>query len=53
MCEKPQNITIGDVATSKRPLLIILKVQLHLGVTRRSATALARYLQKLAKIVFG
>ena len=27
---------IGDVANSKRPLLIILKVQLRLRVTRRS-----------------
>ena len=39
-------VTIGDVANSKRPLLIIPKVQLRLRVTRRSATALARYLQK-------
>ena len=45
--------TIGDVANSKRPLLIIPKVQLRLRVTRRSATALARYPQKLAKIVCG
>ena len=44
---------IGDVANSKRPLLIIPKVQLRLRVTRKSATALARYLQKLAKIVCG
>ena len=44
---------IGDVANSKRPLLIIPKVQLRLRVTRRSATALARYPQKLAKIVCG
>ena len=44
---------IGDVANSKRPLLIILKVQLRLRVTRRSANALARYPQKLAKIVCG
>ena len=44
---------IGDVANSKRPLLIVLKVQLRLRVTRRSATALARYPQKLAKIVAG
>ena len=42
---------IGDVANSKRPLLIITKVQLRLRVTRRSATALAGYPQKLAKIV--
>ena len=42
---------IGDVANSKRPLLIIPKVQLRLRVTRRSANALARYPQKLAKIV--
>ena len=41
---------IGDVANSKRPLLIIPKVQLRLHVTRRSATALARYPQKWAKI---
>ena len=45
--------TIGDVTNSKRPLLIIPKVQLHLRVTRRIATALARYPQKLAKIVCG
>ena len=45
--------TIGDVANSKRPLLIIPKVQLRLRVTRRSATALAPYSQKLAKIVCG
>ena len=44
---------IGDVANSKRPLLIIPKVQLRLRVTRRSATVLARYPQKLAKIVAG
>ena len=37
---------IGDVANSKRPLLIIPKVQLRLCVTRRSATALAHYPQK-------
>ena len=37
---------IEDVANSKRPLLIIPKVQLRLRVTRRSATALARYSQK-------
>ena len=43
---------IGDVANSRRPLLIIPKVQLRLRVTRRSATALARYPQKWAKIVF-
>ena len=40
------NMSIGDVADSKRPLLIIPKV-LRLRVTRRSATALARYPQKL------
>ena len=45
--------TIGDVANSKRPLLIISKVQMRLRVTRRSATALARYPQKLAKIACG
>ena len=39
----------ADAAISKRPLLIIPKVQLLLRVTRRSATALARYLQKLEK----
>ena len=44
---------IGNVANSKRPLLIIPKVQLRLRVTRRSATALTRYPQKLAKIVCG
>ena len=44
---------IGDVANSKRPLLIIPKVQLRLCVTRRSATALARYPQKLAKLFAG
>ena len=33
---------IGDVANSKRPLLVIPKVQLRLRVTRRSATAIAR-----------
>ena len=52
----PLTSLIGDVANSKRPLLIILKVQLRLRrlrVTRRSATALARYPQKLAKIVCG
>ena len=43
----------GDVANSKRPLLIIPKVQLRLRVTRRSAIELARYPQKLAKIVCG
>ena len=48
-----QDCRIGDVANSKRPLLIIPKVQLCLRVTRRSATALARYPQKLAKIVCG
>ena len=37
---------IGDVSNFKRPLLIIPKVQLRLRVTRRSATALARYPQK-------
>ena len=42
-----------DVANSKRPLLIIPKVQLRLRVTRRSTTALARYPLKLAKIVCG
>ena len=47
------NHRIGDVANSKRPLLVIPKVQLRLRVTRRSATALARYPQKLAKIVCG
>ena len=47
------DVQAGDVANSKRPLLIILKVQLRLRVTRRSATALARYPQKLAKIVCG
>ena len=45
--------TTGDVANSKHPLLIIPKVQLRLHVTRRSATALACYPQKLAKIVCG
>ena len=44
---------IGDVVNSKRPLLIIPKMQLRLRVTRRSATALARYPQNLAKIVCG
>ena len=39
---------IEDVANSKCPLLIILKVQLRLRVTCKSATALARYPQKLA-----
>ena len=29
-------LSIGDVANSKRPLLIIPKVQLRLRVTRRS-----------------
>ena len=43
----------GDVANSKRPLLIILKVQLRLLVTCRSATALARYPQKLGKVFCG
>ena len=51
------NCLIADVAISKRPLLIIPKVQLRLRVTRRSATAiapwLARYPQKLAKIICG
>ena len=42
---------IGDVANSKRPLLIIPKVQLRLRITHKSATALVRYPQKLAKIV--
>ena len=42
-------LLIGDVANSKRPLVIIPKVQLRLRVTRRSATAFARYPQKLAK----
>ena len=37
---------MGDVANSKRPLVIIPKVQLHVRVTRRSATALAGYPQK-------
>ena len=37
--------SIGDAANSKRPLLIIPKVQLRLRITRRSATALARYPQ--------
>ena len=37
---------VGDVANSKCPLLVILKVQLRLCVTCRSATALARYPQK-------
>ena len=41
------------VANSKHPLSIIPKVQLRLRVTRKSATALARYPQKLAKIVCG
>ena len=41
--------TIGDVANSKRPPLIIPKVQLCLRVTRRSATALVRYPQKFGK----
>ena len=50
---RQQPKVIGDVANSKRPLLIISKVQLRLRVTRRSATALARYPQKLAKIVCG
>ena len=44
---------IGNVANSKRPLSIIPKVQLRLRVTRKSATALARYLQKLAKLFAG
>ena len=44
---------IGDVANSKRPLLIIPKVQLRLRVTRRSATALAHHPQNLEKIVCG
>ena len=44
---------VGDVANSKRPLLIIPKVQLRLRVTHKSVTALARYPQKLAKIVCG
>ena len=44
---------IGDIAYSKRPLLIIPKVQLRLRVTHRSATALAHYLQKLAKLFVG
>ena len=42
---------IGAVANSKRPLLIIPKVQLRLRVTRKTATALVRYPQKLVKIV--
>ena len=46
-------VTIGDVANSKRPLLIIPKVQLRFRVTCRSATVLAHYPQKLAKIVCG
>ena len=46
-------VAIGDVDNSKRPLLIIPKVQLHLRITSRSVTALARYPQKLAKIVCG
>ena len=37
---------MGDVANSKRPLLIIPKVQMCLRVIRRSATAIARYPQK-------
>ena len=41
------HLAVEDVANSKRPLLIILKVQLRLRVTRRSAATLARYLQKL------
>ena len=45
--------TIGEVANSKRPLLIIPKVQLRLRVTRSSATALACYPQKLAKLFVG
>ena len=52
-CAPQQNSTIGDVANSKRPLLVIPKVQLRLRVTHRSATVLARYPQKLAKIVCG
>ena len=44
---------IGDVANSKRPLLIIPKVQLRLRVTGKSTTALARYPQKLAKLFAG
>ena len=46
-------IAIGDVANSKRPLLVIPKMQLRLRVTRRSATALARYPQKLQKLFAG
>ena len=44
---------IGDVANSKRHLLIIPKVQLRLCIARRSATALARYPQKLGKVFCG
>ena len=45
---KLSELSVGtlDVANSKRPLLIIPNVQLRLRVTRRSVTALARYLQK-------
>ena len=46
-------IPIGDVANSKSLLLIIPKVQLRLRVTRRSATVLARYPQKLAELFAG
>ena len=45
-----QGCSIGDVANSKCPMLIIPKVQLCLRVTHISATALARYPQKLGKV---
>ena len=43
-------LSIGDVANSKSPLLIIMEVQLRLRVTRRILTVLACYPQKLAKV---
>ena len=49
----PAGSPIGDVANSKHPLLIILKVQLCLRATRRSATALVRYPHKLAKKLYA
>ena len=48
---RPPCRDVANNANSKRPLLIIPKVQPRLRITRRSATALARYPQKLAKIV--
>ena len=50
---QPLTDSVGDVANSKRPVVIIPKMQLRLRVTRRSATALVCYPQKLAKIVCG